>query len=145
MPYPRESFVGIMAAGTLLGTAPGGGMALGATLQFERNAETSGAAGPSSILPLTAHVRRRKPEADRRPRTELRRTMHTLQATRWEYTTLKLDVDRSILGPFIEPRQVSQYLNQFGGDGWELVSMIDVNAGEGRTCDLVAVFKRPAA
>jgi hypothetical protein len=23
--------------------------------------------------------------------------------------------------------------------------MIDVNAGEGRTCDLVAVFKRPAA
>lgn len=77
--------------------------------------------------------------------TEISRTMHTLQATRWEYTTLKLDVDRSILGPFIEPRQVSQYLNQFGGDGWELVSMIDVNAGEGRTCDLVAVFKRPAA
>lgn len=72
-------------------------------------------------------------------------TMHTLHATRWEYTTLKLDVDRSILGPYIEPKQVSGYLNRFGDDGWELVSMIDVNAGEGRTCDLVAVFKRPAA
>lgn len=75
--------------------------------------------------------------------TELR-TMHTLQATRWEYTTLKLDVDRFVLGPNIEPAQVSRHLNEFGGDGWELVSMIDVNAGEGRTCDLVAVFKRPA-
>ena len=71
--------------------------------------------------------------------------MHTLQATRWEYITLKLDVDRFLLGPQIEPKQVTHHLNHFGDDGWELVSMIDVNAGEGRTCDLVAVFKRPAA
>ena len=73
------------------------------------------------------------------------RTMHTLQATRWEYVTFKLDVDRFVLGPRIEPGDVSQHLNRFGEEGWELVSMIDVNAGEGRTCDLVAVFKRPAA
>ena len=70
--------------------------------------------------------------------------MHTLQATRWEYTTFTLDVDGPILGPRIEPGQVTEHLNRFGADGWELVSMIDVNAGEGRTCDLVAVFKRPA-
>lgn len=71
--------------------------------------------------------------------------MHTAQATRWQYATLKIDVDRYFLGPQVDVAEVSQHLNDYGEDGWELVSMIDVNAGEGRTCDLVAVFKRPAA
>ncbi|HEU0052389.1 MAG TPA: DUF4177 domain-containing protein [Longimicrobium sp.] len=70
--------------------------------------------------------------------------MHTLQATRWEYVTLKIDVDRLFRGPHIDVKEISAHLNRFGGEGWELVSMVDVNAGEGRTCDLVAFFKRPA-
>ena len=70
--------------------------------------------------------------------------MHTERATRWHYATLKIDVDRFLRGPHIDVEQVSRHLDRFGGEGWELVSMIDVNAGEGRTCDLVAVFKRPA-
>lgn len=71
--------------------------------------------------------------------------MSTVLDTRWEYVTLKIDVDRFIRGPAIDAADISRHLNRFGGEGWELVSMIDVNAGEGRTCDLVAVFKRPAA
>jgi hypothetical protein len=71
--------------------------------------------------------------------------MSTALETRWEYVTLKIDVDRYIRRPDIREADISKHLNHFGGDGWELVSMIDVNAGEGRTCDLVAVFKRPAA
>jgi len=70
--------------------------------------------------------------------------MHTAQAVRWEYVTLKMDVDRYIRGPAIDAADVSRHLNRFGGEGWELVAMVDVNAGEGRTCDLVAIFKRPA-
>ncbi|HEU0012652.1 MAG TPA: DUF4177 domain-containing protein [Longimicrobium sp.] len=71
--------------------------------------------------------------------------MHTLPTITWEYRTLKMDVDRYLLGPTIDVRDVSRHLNHLGGEGWELVSMIDVNAGEGRTCDLAAIFKRPAA
>ncbi|HEX9938796.1 MAG TPA: DUF4177 domain-containing protein [Longimicrobium sp.] len=71
--------------------------------------------------------------------------MTTVTAARWEYVTLRIDVDRFISGPAIDVKDISHHLNHFGGEGWELVSMIDVNAGEGRTCDLVAVFKRAAA
>lgn len=86
----------------------------------------------------------RKPEADRRTKPESIKTMHTAKATRWQYTMLTVDVYRSVRGPHVDPRQISGNLNQLGSDGWELVSMIDVNAGQGATCDLVAVFKRPA-
>jgi hypothetical protein len=86
----------------------------------------------------------RKPEADRRTKVRIHRTMHTAQATRWQYTMLTVDVYRFARGPHVDPKQISGNLNQLGGEGWELVSMIDVNAGHGGTCDLVAVFKRPA-
>lgn len=70
--------------------------------------------------------------------------MHTPQAARWQYTMLTVDVYRFARGPHVDVAQISGNLNRFGGDGWELVSMIDVTAGQGGTCDLVAVFKRPA-
>lgn len=70
--------------------------------------------------------------------------MHTAQATRWQYTMLSVDVYRFARGPHVDVKQISGTLNQYGGEGWELVSMIDVNAGQGGTCDLVAVFRRPA-
>lgn len=34
-------------------------------------------------------------------------------------------------------------LNGFGAEGWELVSVFDVNLGDGRTAGIVAVLKRP--
>lgn len=77
------------------------------------------------------------------PQDERRIQTHMLPTTTWEYRTLKMDVDRYVSGPHIDVHHVSRNLNHMGGEGWELVSMIDVNAGEGRTCDLVAVFKRP--
>ncbi|HYR10253.1 MAG TPA: DUF4177 domain-containing protein [Longimicrobium sp.] len=57
---------------------------------------------------------------------------------------LTVDVYRFARGPRVDPAEISGNLNHRGGEGWELVSMIDVNAGQGGTCDLVAVFKRPA-
>ena len=86
----------------------------------------------------------RKPEADRRIESEIIQTMHTAQETRWQYTMLTVDVYRFARGPHVDVTQISARLDQLGGEGWELVSMIDVNAGQGGTCDLVAVFKRPA-
>jgi Domain of unknown function (DUF4177) len=71
--------------------------------------------------------------------------MHTAQATRWEYVTLRMDVDRFVLGPHIDVHDISRHLNHLGGEGWELVSLMDVNVAEGSTSDLLAVFKRPAA
>jgi hypothetical protein len=65
-----------------------------------------------------------------------------MQAPRWEYQTIKLDV-AGFLRPKIEPASLTQQLNELGDLGWELVGMADLNAGEGRTTGLVAVFKRP--
>ncbi|HEX2208895.1 MAG TPA: DUF4177 domain-containing protein [Longimicrobium sp.] len=70
--------------------------------------------------------------------------MLTAQATRWQYTMLTVDVYNFARGPRVDPAEIGGNLNRLGGEGWELVSMIDVNAGQGGTCDLVAVFKRPA-
>lgn len=79
------------------------------------------------------------------PRSErFRKMMNTAHATRWQYTMLTVDVYRFARGPHVDVEQISGKLNQFGGEGWELVSMIDVSAGQGGTCDLVAVFRRPA-
>lgn len=71
-----------------------------------------------------------------------RTTMLTL-ATRWEYTMLKIDVYRGITGPHIDVDRIDSRLDELGGEGWELVSLVGANAGEGRTSDLVAVLKRP--
>lgn len=60
----------------------------------------------------------------------------------WEYRTLKLDVS-SWLGPKVEPERIDAELNAHGREGWELVSMIDINRHQGATAELVLVFKRP--
>lgn len=67
-----------------------------------------------------------------------------LTAPRWQYTMLKIDVYRSTTGPHIDAAQIGSRLDELGENGWELVSVLGANAGQGATCDLVAVFKRPA-
>jgi hypothetical protein len=49
------------------------------------------------------------------------KTMHTAQATRWQYTMLTVDVFRCARGHHVDVQQISGNLNQFGGEGWELV------------------------
>lgn len=59
----------------------------------------------------------------------------------WEYRTVKLDVS-SWLGPKVEPEKIDAELNAYGREGWELVSVVDVNKHQGTTSELVLVFKR---
>ena len=67
-----------------------------------------------------------------------------MDGTRWEYLTAHIDVS-GFFGPSIDVHQLAADFNGFGKDGWELVSVVDVNRGQGRTSALLAVFKRPAA
>jgi hypothetical protein len=60
----------------------------------------------------------------------------------WEYRTEKLKL-RGVLGGKIDQTQLDVILEEAGGAGWELVSMIATNLYQGRTQDVAMVFKRP--
>jgi hypothetical protein len=60
---------------------------------------------------------------------------------RWEYRTLPLEVEGWI-NPSVDPARADAELNALGHEGWELVSVLDLNRGHGRTSSLLAVFKR---
>jgi hypothetical protein len=60
----------------------------------------------------------------------------------WEYKTLMLAAT-GWLGGKLDQARFDQSLNEFGREGWELVTAFDTNQGYGQTRDVVAVFKRP--
>ncbi|MCU0494667.1 MAG: DUF4177 domain-containing protein [Chloroflexaceae bacterium] len=62
---------------------------------------------------------------------------------RWEYRVMSMNVD-GFFGPHLDVNELGQYLNQAGNEGWELVTVLPVQRGEGRTSDLVGILKRPA-
>jgi hypothetical protein len=43
----------------------------------------------------------------------------------------------------VNVNEVGEYLNGAGDEGWELVSMVDINRGQGNTSALLAILKRP--
>lgn len=65
------------------------------------------------------------------------------QKQKWEYQTIKFNVF-GWLGPKVDPSRLDSTLNTLGASGWELVSVFDVNVGEGATSSIIAIFKRPA-
>lgn len=64
-----------------------------------------------------------------------------MRPPRWEYRTITFEVS-GFFGPKVKTDEVDAALNAHGHEGWELVSMFDVNGGHGRTSGIVAVFKR---
>ena len=62
--------------------------------------------------------------------------------TRWEYRVALINVS-GFLGPNVNVNEVGEYLNGAGDEGWELVSMVDINRGQGTTAALLAILKRP--
>ncbi len=56
----------------------------------------------------------------------------------WEYKTIKIDL-KGLFSPSFENEPD---LNQYGRDGWELVSAFPLATGYGRTVSAVFVFKR---
>jgi hypothetical protein len=60
---------------------------------------------------------------------------------RWEYRVMAMGID-GFFGPNIDIDQLRQYLDQAGDDGWELVNIVPINRGEGRTGELMGILKR---
>jgi hypothetical protein len=59
----------------------------------------------------------------------------------WEYKTIKVQT-KGILGGILDVNEFEGLLNQFGAQGWELVSTFDTNQVEGVSREAIAVFKR---
>ena len=69
-------------------------------------------------------------------------TMHP----RWEYHVLKLKTDVDFWnGTEFNVEALQQELNRLGGEGWELVSIFDIEKIRGGSKYVTAVLKRAAA
>jgi len=63
------------------------------------------------------------------------------QMEQWEYKTWKYKTG-GFLGGKIDEEEFDAQLNQFGKEGWELVSCFDTSVYQGQSRDIVVVFKR---
>ncbi|NJM07492.1 DUF4177 domain-containing protein [Candidatus Gracilibacteria bacterium] len=60
---------------------------------------------------------------------------------RWEYKVIRYHI-AGFLGPNLDIDDMAEYFNRLGESGWELVSMTDINRGQGSSDALIATFKR---
>jgi len=60
---------------------------------------------------------------------------------RWEYKTVSVPT-HGWMGGIVKAEELDAILNQFGQEGWELVSALDTNMDRGQTRFIVAIFKR---
>ncbi|HMQ34945.1 MAG TPA: DUF4177 domain-containing protein [Chloroflexaceae bacterium] len=60
---------------------------------------------------------------------------------RWEYKVSVMEVG-GLFGPRVDGDALAAYLNEAGDEGWELVAMVDLNAGQGMTRGLLLTLKR---
>lgn len=60
---------------------------------------------------------------------------------KWEYKTLKMTASGFMGGKFDEEK-LTQKMNEWGRDNWELVTAFDTNMGHGQTRNIVLIFKR---
>ncbi|GAB4440503.1 MAG: hypothetical protein OHK0015_36570 [Chloroflexi bacterium OHK40] len=60
---------------------------------------------------------------------------------RWEYRVALIGVG-GFLGPALDGDALTTYLNEAGDDGWEFVSLVDLNLTQGRTAGLLVILKR---
>ena len=64
----------------------------------------------------------------------------------WEYLTYVFNVDYGMLvGPKLDGQLLTNTLNKYGAEGWELVSLMPLSDQSGSSSVVNAVFKRPAA
>jgi hypothetical protein len=59
----------------------------------------------------------------------------------WEYRTLKYKTG-GFLGGKVDEQEFEEILNQYGYEGWELVSCFDTSVSQGASRDIIAIFKR---
>ena len=64
---------------------------------------------------------------------------------KWEYQTLKISTDFGFFsGTDFDSDRLAKLLNGHGAEGWELVSVFDIEKVNGGSKFVVAVMKRPA-
>jgi hypothetical protein len=64
--------------------------------------------------------------------------------TPWEYVTLKIQTDFGFFsGTDFNTGELAQQLNARGAEGWELVSIFDIEKVKGGSKFVIAVMKRP--
>lgn len=59
----------------------------------------------------------------------------------WEYRTLKFETT-GFLGGILDTEEFTSKLNEMGRNDWELVSAFDTNQAQGKSREIVAVFKK---
>ena len=63
---------------------------------------------------------------------------------KWEYKTLKIPTDFGFFsGTDFDSDQLAEMLNREGAEGWELVSVFDIEKVKGGSKFVVAIMKRP--
>jgi len=60
----------------------------------------------------------------------------------WEYTVLKIQPG-GLLGGKIDVSELTSNLNAYGDQQWELASTFETNLGQGRSREVILIFKRP--
>lgn len=61
---------------------------------------------------------------------------------RYEYYTYVYNTE-GFMGGKVDIGQFDREINRLGNDGWELVSSVTTNQGQGYTRSIVNIFKRP--
>ena len=64
---------------------------------------------------------------------------------RWEYFVHTINVEGMlpVFSGKVKPNELQDLLNEYGLDGWELISAFDTNAAQGASKLIVLTFKRP--
>lgn len=60
---------------------------------------------------------------------------------KWEYKSIKFET-KGFMGGILEIEEFNHQLNNFGEEGWELVSCVSTSQGQGTTREVIAIFKR---
>lgn len=62
---------------------------------------------------------------------------------KWQYKSVEIDVSRGLFGGDFSAENLQTYLNTLGEEGWELISIVDLNAGRGGSSSIIVTLKRP--
>ncbi len=64
--------------------------------------------------------------------------------THWEYTSLEIPKSVGLLsGTTLDVGRLTAHLNAHGEQGWELVSLLDIERKKGGLKTITAILKRP--